>query len=280
MTQTVKENPDVGTTIRGVNSVSGEKLHDLEIICLARGCVSIPAPPLHTGLVSFSIWLLHRYAWTHSHIWIHKYITSSPKGNDRSPESNVPRSNVVFSAIKANHSKVNSPETLFSPVKYKSQWSTFILRSNVRSYWTIIPNCHVHSSNNLQDIRHNHWTVKYRSQWSTFILRSNARSYWTIIPNCHVHTSNSLQDIRQNLWTLKYRSQWSIFILRSYWTIIPNYHVHTSNSLQDIRQNHWTVKYRSCWPSLHDPQVNVTRLSHVWQTVWIRFVEMHILKLS
>ena len=35
-----------------------------------------------------------------------KEKTSSPKGNDRSPESNLPRLNVVFSAIKANHSKV------------------------------------------------------------------------------------------------------------------------------------------------------------------------------
>ena len=35
-------------------------------------------------------------------------ITSSPKGNGRSPESIVPRSDVVFSAIKANHLKVNS----------------------------------------------------------------------------------------------------------------------------------------------------------------------------
>ena len=47
-----------------------------------------------------------------------KKKTSSPKGNDRSPEceSNVPRSNVVFLAIKTNHSKENSPETLFSPL--------------------------------------------------------------------------------------------------------------------------------------------------------------------
>ena len=30
--------------IRGVNSVSGEKLHDFEIICPARGCVRTPAP--------------------------------------------------------------------------------------------------------------------------------------------------------------------------------------------------------------------------------------------
>ena len=39
-------------------------------------------------------------------------VTILTKGKDRSPESNVPRSNVVFSAIKANHSKVNNPEIL------------------------------------------------------------------------------------------------------------------------------------------------------------------------
>ena len=65
--------------------------------------------------------------------------------------------------------------------------------------------------------------------------------------------------------------QWPTFIFRSnlgsHWFIIPKYDVHTSNSLQDTRQNHWTVKYKSCWPSLHDPQVNVTRLSHVWPTI-------------
>ena len=72
---------------------------------------------------------------------------------------------------------------------------------------------------------------------------------------------------------MKYRSQWPTFIVRSnvvsYWLIIPKYDVHTSNSLQDIRRNHWTVKYRSCWPSLYDPQVHVTRLSHVWPTICI-----------
>ena len=47
----------------------------------------------------------------------------------------------------------------------QSQWSTFILRSNVWSYWTTIPNCHVQTSNGLQDIRQNHWTMKYMSQW-------------------------------------------------------------------------------------------------------------------
>ena len=56
----------------------------------------------------------------------------------------------------------------------------------------------------------------------------------------------------------------------SHWFIIPKYDVHTSNSLQDIRHNHWTVKYtRSCWPSLHDTQVNVTRLTDVWPTIYI-----------
>ena len=117
----------------------------------------------------------------------------------------------------------------------------------------IIPRYHVNTSNSLQDIRQNHWTIKYRSQWPTFILRSRIKSYWLIIPRYHVNTSNSLQDIRQNHWTMKYRSQWPTFILRSsiksYWLIISRYHVNTSNSLQDIRQNHWTIKYRSQWPT-------------------------------
>ena len=113
-------------------------------------------------------------------------------------------------------------------MKYRSQWPTFILRSNVGLYWLKILKCDVHTSNNLQDIRQNHWTMKYRSQWPTFILRSDVRSYWLII---------------------------------------PKYDVHTSNSLQDIRQNHSTMKYGSCWPSFHDPQVNVTRLTEVQLTI-------------
>ena len=130
------------------------------------------------------------------------------------------------------------------------------------------------TSNSLQDIRQNHWTMKYKSQWLTF-FRLNVRSYWFIIPNNDVHTSSSLQDITQNHWTIKYRSQWPTFIFKSnlgsYWFIIPKNDVHTWNSLQDIRQNHWTMKYRSCWPSLHDPQVNVTRLSHVRPTTGMLF---------
>ena len=109
-------------------------------------------------------------------------------------------------------------------MKYRSQWPIFILRSNFRLYWHIIPNNNVHTSNSVQDIRQNHWTMEYRSQWPSFIFWSN---------------------------------------IGSYWFILPKYDEHTSNSLQDIRQNHWTMKYRSCWPSLHDPQVHVTRLSHV-----------------
>ena len=35
--------------------------------------------------------------------------TSRPKGNDRSPESNMPRSNMLFLAIKAGNAKVNNP---------------------------------------------------------------------------------------------------------------------------------------------------------------------------
>ena len=48
-------------------------------------------------------------------------------------------------------------------MKYRSQWPTFILRSNVRSYWLNIPNYDVHTSNSLQDKQQNHGTMKYRS---------------------------------------------------------------------------------------------------------------------
>ena len=90
-------------------------------------------------------------------------------------------------------------------MKYRSHRPTFILRSNVGSYWPIIPKYDVHTSNSLQDIMQNHWTMKYRSQWPTFILRSNFMSYWLIILNNDVLTSNSFQDIRQNHWAMKYR---------------------------------------------------------------------------
>ena len=41
---------------------------------------------------------------------------------DRSPESSVLRSNVVFSAIKANHSKVNGPEIFANYVQLHQTW--------------------------------------------------------------------------------------------------------------------------------------------------------------
>ena len=128
-------------------------------------------------------------------------------------------------------------------MKYRSQWFIFILRSSIKSYWLISPSYHVYTSNSLQDIRQNHWTMKYRSQGPIFIFRCSIKSYWLISPRYHVYTSNSLQNIRQNHWTMKYRSQWPIFILRSnlksYWLISPRYHVYTSNSLQNMSQNHW-----------------------------------------
>ena len=73
-------------------------------------------------------------------------------------------------------------------MKYRSHRPTFILRSNVGSYWPIIPKYYVLISNSLQDVTQNHWNMKYRSQWPIFILRS----YWLIIPTNNVHTSNGL----------------------------------------------------------------------------------------
>ena len=48
-----KENADFGGQIRGVNSVSGEKLHDFEIVCSASGGMNASsrgtnAPPVPT----------------------------------------------------------------------------------------------------------------------------------------------------------------------------------------------------------------------------------------
>ena len=74
------------------------------------------------------------------------------------------------------------------------------------SYWLISPSYHVYTSNSLQDIRQNHWTMKYRSQWPTFIFRCSIKSYWLIGTRYHVYISISLPDIRQNHWTMKYRS--------------------------------------------------------------------------
>ena len=110
----------------------------------------------------------------------------------------------------------------------------------------------VHPSNNLEDIKQNHYTMKYRSCWLIFTLRSKFGSPCLIIWKYDTHASNSLGDIRQTIWTMKYRPHRPTFILRSnvmsYWPLIPKYDVHKSNSLQDIRQNHWAIKYRSQWP--------------------------------
>ena len=51
-------------------------------------------------------------------------------------------------------------------MEYRSHRPTFILRSNVGSYWPTIPKYDVHTSNSLQDATQNHWTMKYRSQES------------------------------------------------------------------------------------------------------------------
>ena len=173
-------------------------------------------------------------------------------------------------------------------MKYRSQWHTFILRSNTKSYWLIIPRYYVYTSNSLQDItvRQNHWTMKHRSQWPTFILRSSIKSYWLIRPRYHVYTSNNLQDIRQNHLTMKYRSQWPTFILRSgmksYWLITPRYQVYTSNSLQNIMQNPWTIKYRSEWPTFISTLFSVSdldlRLAAEWCQLFCNHTEVTLIK--
>ena len=48
-----KGGADFEAKIRGVNSVSGENLHDFEIIRTARGVRTHPPPPTHTPLSAY-----------------------------------------------------------------------------------------------------------------------------------------------------------------------------------------------------------------------------------
>ena len=88
-------------------------------------------------------------------------------------------------------------------MKYRSQWYTFIVRSNVDSYWLIIPK-YVHTSNSLQDIRQNHWTMKCKSQWPRFIFRSNIGSYWLIIPELKNQTVFKIKGKIIGPWTIRH----------------------------------------------------------------------------
>ena len=155
-------------------------------------------------------------------------------------------------------------------MKYRSQWHTNILRSDIGSYWLIIPKYDVQTLNSFQDIRQNHWNMKYRLQWPTFILRSNVVSCWLIIPKYDVHTSNSLQDIRQNHWTMKYRSQWPTFILRSkvvsYWLIIPKYDVHIIWNRHHLKGN--------------QPICSEKHLAQGLESMIFRWFYMHLLMFS
>ena len=122
----------------------------------------------------------------------------------------------IYFEVKGHITLIHFPKVWYSSLKYylrynrtmkyRSQWPTFVLKSNVLSYWLIILKYDVHTSNSLQDIRQIQWTMKYISQWPTNTLRSDVGSYWLIIPKYDVDISNSLQDIRQTHWTMKYRS--------------------------------------------------------------------------
>ena len=121
-------------------------------------------------------------------------------------------------------------------MKCRSQWSTFILRSNVGSYRLIILKYDVHTSNCLQGIRQNQWTL---TTVTYIYFEVKFGLYQLIIPKYDdVHTSNSLQTIRQNQWIMKYRPQWPTFILwsnaRSYWLIIQKYDVHARYKVKSV----------------------------------------------
>ena len=123
-------------------------------------------------------------------------------------------------------SKTHSPKVWQSSIKYYLRYKAktldhekidhcdlHCLRAKAALHWLIITKYNVKTSNSLQDIRQNHWTMKYRSQWPINILRSDIGSYWLIVQEYDVQLLNSFQDTRQNHWTMKCRSQWPTFIL-------------------------------------------------------------------
>ena len=157
-------------------------------------------------------------------------------------------------------------------MKYRPQRHTFILRSNVQSSSPIIPKVDVHTSNNLQDIFQNHWTMKYRSRTPTFVLRSNVESYWSIIPNKDVHTSNCLQDIRQNHWTMKCsHSDLYLFPGQTLDRTDSNSHlkydVRISNSFKICQSNQSSRHWNACKP-LHNVKKEVSRRCVCCTEVW------------
>ena len=117
----------------------------------------------------------------------------------------------------------------------------------------ISPRYHVSTSNSLQNIRQNHWTMKYRWQWPIFILRSNVKSYWLISPCYHVYTSNSLQNMRQNHWPWNIGHSDPLL----FWGQASSHAGSLVQGIMFIHQkafkiwgkNHWTMKYRSQWPT-------------------------------
>ena len=158
-------------------------------------------------------------------------------------------------------------------IKYRSLTYIYLIRSTYVSHWSIIPT--------MMFIYQIILKILSKIAWSWNISHVDLYLLWGQSLGHTVSLSENMTLMHQivleiweiNHWTMKYRSHRPTFILRSnggsYWSIIPKHDVHTSNSLQDIRQNHLTMKYRSCWPSLHDLQVNVTRLRHVWPTICV-----------
>ena len=139
-------------------------------LILTRGEIysTVNGVPLHTAFHYHPnivlIWL--KYCWKGRKIASHPSIhTSFLRSSIKSYWLITPRYHVYIS--------INLEDTTQNhwTMKYRSQWSIFILRSSIKSYWLISPSYHIYTSNSLQDIRQNHWTMKYKSQWPTFILR-------------------------------------------------------------------------------------------------------------
>ena len=155
-------------------------------------------------------------------------------------------------------------------IKYRSLTYTYLMRSIFVSHWSII-----------QTTMFIHQIIlKILSNITTLWNIGHADLYllWGQSFGHTVSLSENMTLIHQIVLRYKTKSldheikvtvTYIYFEVKRHTDSYSQSIVYTSNCLQDIRQNHWTVKYRSCWPSLHDPHVHVTRLSHVWPTICI-----------
>ena len=100
-------------------------------------------------------------------------------------------------------------------MKYRSQWTYYILRSPV-SHMELISK--VWYSSIKTSSRYKGYSIDHEI-WVTITylyIEVTLHITWNYYSRYDISLSNSLRDIRHNHWTMKYRSNWPTYILRSH----------------------------------------------------------------